>query len=255
VTAAGRAGMRSTGTARRAWDVRDRGERERPEPAAGERPSTAFDAALAGAPARMLRSDGAEIALAVQRWRGDAGGGDVWLLDRCTGPVLDLGCGPGRLVAALARRGIPALGVDASAVAEAQCRARGAAVVRRDVFGALPAAGRWRQVLLADGNIGIGGDPARLLRRAATLLAPGGTLLVETDPDPGARWSGTARVHTPDGAGPSLPWAVIGVAVLREVAAAVGLRVSATAAGPRSFAELHAEPGTGCEDADGRRPG
>ncbi|OZM82651.1 methyltransferase type 12 [Pseudonocardia sp. MH-G8] len=209
---------------------------------------TAFDAALAGAPVRMLRSDGAEIALAVQRWRGDAAGDDAWLLDRCTGPVLDLGCGPGRLVAALARRGIRALGVDASAAAVAQCRARGAAVVRRDVFGALPAAGRWQHVLLADGNIGIGGDPARLLRRAAALLAPGGTLLVETDPDPGARWSGTARVHTPDGAGMPLPWAVVGAAVLREVAAGLGLRMSATAAGPRSFAELHVEPGTGGEE-------
>jgi SAM-dependent methyltransferase len=228
--------------------VRDRGARERPgvetrEPAAAERgqAGTTFDAVLAGAPVRMLRSDGEEIPLAPRRWRGDAAGADGWLLDRCTGPALDLGCGPGRLVAALARRGIPALGVDTSAVAVAQCRARGAAVVRRDVFEALPATGRWQHVLLADGNIGIGGDPPRLLRRAAALLRPGGTLLVETDPDPGARWSGTARVHTPEGPGPPLPWAVLGAAVLREVAAAVGLRVSATAAGPRSFAELRRE--------------
>ncbi|TQM15766.1 class I SAM-dependent methyltransferase [Pseudonocardia kunmingensis] len=232
MTAAGRAGP--VVAARRRWPG--------PELPADEQVSTAFDAALTGGPVRMLRSDGAEIALAVQRWRGDAAGDDGWLLDRCTGPALDLGCGPGRLVAALARRGIPALGVDASAAAVTQCRARGAAVVRRDVFGALPAAGRWQHVLLADGNIGIGGDPARLLRRAAALLAPGGTVLVETDPDPRARWSGTARVHTPDGAGPPLPWAVVGAVVLRELAAAVGLGVSTTATGPRSFAELRAVP-------------
>jgi SAM-dependent methyltransferase len=186
----------------------------------------------------MVRGDGTEVALAVQRWHADAASEDCWLLDRCTGPVVDLGCGPGRLVAALARRGIPALGVDVSEAAVAQCRARGAAVLRRDLFAALP--GRWQHVLLADGNIGIGGDPLRLLRRAAALLRPGGTVLVETDPDPTARWSGTARVHTPEGAGPPLPWAVLGVEALQEVAAAVGLEVTASHAGSRAFAELHA---------------
>jgi SAM-dependent methyltransferase len=197
-----------------------------------------FDAALRGAPARMLRSDGAEIVLAVRRWHADATGEDGWLLDRCTGPVVDLGCGPGRLVVALARRGIPALGVDVSEAAVAQCRARGAAVLRRDLFASLP--GRWNHVLLADGNIGIGGDPVRLLRRAVDLLRPGGTVLVETDPDPAARWSGTARVHTPEGAGPPLPWAVLGAEALHEVAAAIGLEVTAAHAGSRAFSELRA---------------
>jgi hypothetical protein len=76
---------------------------------AGRRSSTdpAFDAALHGAPSRMLRSDGREVPLAVSRWRADAVGEDGWLLDRCTGPVLDLGCGPGRLVAARPVRSSP----------------------------------------------------------------------------------------------------------------------------------------------------
>jgi SAM-dependent methyltransferase len=209
-----------------------------PRAAGGERRqfNTAFDAALRGAHARLLRSDGAEAVLAVRRWHADAAGDDDWLLDRCTGPVLDLGCGPGRLVVALARRGIPALGVDASAAAVAQCRTRGAAVLRRDLFAPLP--GRWQHVLLADGNIGIGGDPVRLLRRAADLLQPGGTVLVETDPNPATRWSGTARVHTAEGAGPPVPWAVLGADALREVAAAIGLEVTAAHAGARAFTEL-----------------
>ena len=37
---------------------------------------------------------------------------------------------------------------------------------------AVPRAGRWRTALLLDGNIGIGGAPDALLRRAAELLAP-----------------------------------------------------------------------------------
>jgi SAM-dependent methyltransferase len=202
------------------------------------RSAGAFDAALWGAPARLLRSDGTEIVLAVRRWHADATRDDGWLLDRCTGPVVDLGCGPGRLVVALTHRGIPALGVDVSEAAVAQCRARGAAVLHRDLFAGLP--GRWQHVLLADGNIGIGGDPVRLLRRAAALLRPGGTVLVETDPDPTAWWSGTARVHTPEGAGPPLPWAVVGADALRAAAAAAGLEVSATQAGGRAFTELRA---------------
>ncbi len=46
----------------------------------------------------------------------------------------------------------------------------------------MPGAGRWRTVLLADGNIGIGGDPAALLRRVLALLGPGGRVLAEVDP-------------------------------------------------------------------------
>ena len=43
----------------------------------------------------------------------------------------------------------------------------------------------WRTILLLDGNIGIGGAPVALLRRAGELLAPDGRIVVETDP-PGA---------------------------------------------------------------------
>jgi SAM-dependent methyltransferase len=200
--------------------------------------ATPFDASLRGLPARLLRSDGTEVVLAVRRWHADATGDDNWLLDRCAGPVIDLGCGPGRLVVALTRRGIPALGVDVSAAAVAQCRARGAAVLRRNLFAGLP--GRWQHALLADGNIGIGGNPVRLLRRAAALLRPGGTVLVETDPDPAACWSGTAQVHTPEGAGPPLRWAVVGADALREVAAAAGLGMTGAHVGPRCFSELRA---------------
>ena len=197
-----------------------------------------FDPALAGTPARMLRSDGAHVALAVRRWRSPAAGEDAWLLDRCLGPAIDLGCGPGRLVTALADRGIPALGVDLSAAAVAQCRRRGAAVLRCDLFAPLPGSGRWRHVLLADGNIGIGGDPRRLLSRARALLRPGGTVLVEIDPEPGTRWCGTARLRTRTEVGEPLPWAVVGLNALVELATGAHLRTTASYRGRRCFAEL-----------------
>jgi len=197
---------------------------------------TAFDAALSGAATRLRRDDGVEVDLEVRRWRRAARGDDRWLLDRCTGPVIDLGCGPGRLVAALVARGIPALGVDASAVAQRQCRRRGAPMVRRDLFRPLPGEGRWQHILLADGNIGIGGDPLRLLRRAARLLGPAGTLLVETDPSPDLLWRGTARL----GDGARLPWAAAGADALCRLAAAAGLRATDRTCGRRSFVELRA---------------
>jgi SAM-dependent methyltransferase len=106
---------------------------------------------------------------------------DAAVLRRCTGPTVVLGCGPGRLTAALAARGVAALGVDSSPVAVRTTVARGGLALQRDLFGPLPGHGRWAHVLLAEGTIGIGGDPLRVLRRAAELLAPDGVVVVELE--------------------------------------------------------------------------
>lgn len=197
-----------------------------------------FDSALAGAPARLVRSDGVEVELEVHRWRDPAQGEDRWLLDRCTGSALDLGCGPGRLVEALIERGVTALGVDVSAVAQRACRRRRVPMVRRDVFAPLPGEGRWDHALLADGNIGIGGDPLRLLRRAAQLVRRGGTVLVETGGRPEELWRGTARVHTAAAAGTPVPWAEAGSWALTRIAAHAGLYLTRSHSGARTFVEL-----------------
>jgi SAM-dependent methyltransferase len=210
---------------------------------------TAFDPALAGVSARLLRDDGVEVSLAVRRWRRTADGEDRWLLDRCCGPVIDLGCGPGRLVAALASRGVPALGVDLSAVAQRLCRRRRTPMIRRDVFGPLPGAGTWGHVLLADGNIGIGGDPLRLLRRAVQLLRPGGSVLVETDAVPDVLWRGKVRVRTAAGTGAALPWAFAGADALDGLGATLGLRRTARYRGGRCFVELTASGPASVPDA------
>jgi SAM-dependent methyltransferase len=156
------------------------------------------------------------------QWCRDAIPGDRALLEPCTGPTLDVGCGPGRLAAALAAAGTPALGIDVSPAAVRLARSRGATALCRDVFGPLPGAGRWRHLLLADGNVGIGGDPARLLARCRSLLGPGGRVHAELASPGTASWSGHTAVT---GSPARLPWAVLATGDLAAPAAAAGLRI------------------------------
>jgi SAM-dependent methyltransferase len=173
----------------------------------------------------MRTSDGRRLPLQILRWCGRPDAADEELLHRSRGPVLDVGCGPGRLTIALTERGVPALGVDISRAAIDLVRQAGAPALLRSVFDPLPGQGRWATVLLADGNIGIGGLPARLLRRCAQLLAPGGRILIEAEPgDVDERV--TAWLEHPDGRrGPVFPWAHLGTAAVLHAAAAADLRV------------------------------
>jgi len=197
-------------------------------------PLGVFDAALGRAAAgssvilTVRGESGAEHRVDAASWCRTDLPGDRSLLDRCSGPTLDVGCGPGRLTLALNRRGHPALGIDISAAAVRLARARGATVLRRDVFSALPGHGRWRHLLLADGNIGIGGDPHRLLRRCRELMAADGRLHAEVAA-PGTRsWSGDARISSGGAASEPFPWAVVAADDLPALAAATGLRVRTT---------------------------
>jgi SAM-dependent methyltransferase len=132
--------------------------------------------------------DGSARALPIARWLGPITSSERVVLDRCRGPVLDVGCGPGRHVHALAARGVLALGVDVSPTAVALARQRGAPALEASVFDRLPGSGTWRTALLLDGNIGIGGRPQELLRRVASLLTDDGEILIEV----GAPGSGTS---------------------------------------------------------------
>ncbi len=186
-------------------------------------------AARAGRPSRLRvrREDGRCAPLALDAWYAARIPGDEGLLRRCGGPTLDLGCGPGRLAAALAARGVPVLAVDVTGSAVASARRRGVAALRRSVFDRLPAEGRWHRVLLADGNVGIGGDPGWLLRRCARLLGPRGLALVELDADPDL---GPLRVRLEAGDRHSewVDWARVGLAGAATVAAGAGMRIHET---------------------------
>ena len=182
-------------------------------------------AALAGLPCRRVDDDGRHSQLPVRRWHGRAERALRRLLDRCSGTVLDVGCGPGRLSAELAGRGITVLGIDTSSAAVRLTRARGAHALRRSVFDALPDEGRWRHVLLADGNIGICGDPLALLRRCLGLIRPDGTILVEVDRPGTGWWRGRSRLRYPLGETPPFAWARVGLDTVPALAAQVPLTV------------------------------
>jgi SAM-dependent methyltransferase len=164
---------------------------------------------------------------------------EVKLLESVTSPVLDVGCGPGRHSATLARAGHNALGIDTSAAAVRRARERGAKALQVSVFGPVPNAGRWATVLLLDGNIGIGGNPVRLLQRVLQLSAPGGRVLVEVDPPGSESRRFHARVQHAGGVGPGFPWACVGAGGIRRIADSAGLRtIEVMRGGERWFAEL-----------------
>jgi len=149
------------------------------------------------------------------------------LLERGTGPLLDLGCGPGRMVKASMTIGRPALGVDLSRAACELAVAQGLPVLHRSLFDPLPGEGRWGTVLLIDGNIGIGGDPAVLLARAAALAEPGGTVIVEAHTDATTDTSITAMLLDDLGRrSTSFRWARVGSYALRGHARRAGLRLT-----------------------------
>jgi hypothetical protein len=126
--------------------------------------------------------------------------------------------------------------------------------LQRSVFEPLPGEGRWQSALLLDGNVGIGGDPSKLLARIRQLLAPDGLLYVEAAP---AEVEERTEVRLDDGTGrrgPAFLWARLGRGALRERAVAAGWHVSEEwRCGERPFMALgpSAAPGSSRTGAAG----
>ena len=188
-----------------------------------------YDRALDGERCWVRHDDGRVRKLPVRSWLGGRGSDarfDRAVVEMCEGPTIDLGCGPGRLVADLVQRGVPALGVDLSATAVKLARSSGAPALRRDMFEPLPGTGRWQTVLLADGNIGVGGDPKRVLRRAVDLLHEGGRCVAEFDVETTGIDAGWVRLESSRTIGPWFRWASVGIDYVPTLAAQVGLAVA-----------------------------
>jgi len=180
------------------------------------------------------------VEMDLARWSAEADTIDYQLLASVRGPVLDVGCGPARMVRAARELGMDALGIDVSLAAVEIARASGVDAIQRSVFEPLPAEGEWQTVLLVDENIGIGGDPTALLRRCAELISPDGEIVVELHPDDNRDRTYTGRLVDARGAvSATFPWAELGLTGLLERAGAVGLecRQSWSVAG-RSFCRL-----------------
>jgi SAM-dependent methyltransferase len=168
-------------------------------------------------------SDGERRPLQVDAWHGPPTAVEAELIADLPTPVLDIGCGPGRIAAALAAEGVPALGIDVAPAALDAADRAGATVLDRSVFDPLPGEGRWGSVLLLDGNVGIGGDPFRLLARARELLRPAGVALIDVEGPGCATHVDHVRLRCPSsGAGPWFRWAWVGADDIAELAVEAG---------------------------------
>jgi SAM-dependent methyltransferase len=174
------------------------------------------------------------------RWNGAADDVDLRLLASVLGPVLDVGCGPGRMVRAAMDLGLEVLGVDVSPTAVELAHAAGLPVFEGSIFDALPNEKHWQTILLVDGNVGIGGDVDALLARCAELLTSTGEIVIELHPDDDLDRTYTGRlVDLHGGTSGTFPWAEIGLTGIARRASALGLVVrQAWSAGERSFCRL-----------------
>ena len=195
----------------------------------------------------IFTSDGDRLPLTIGRWMGgDAStrvdrSVDEALLERCTGPTVDVGCGPGRLTTALAQRGVRSLGVDVSAAAVEMTLRRGGQAIHHDVFAPMPDATTWTHALLADGNIGIGGNPVRLLQRMRQLLHPRGRIVADVESQHSGVQREDRRWETHHTVSRWFPWVVVGADAVGALAEAAGFHlVSTDEVGDRSVVVLQA---------------
>jgi SAM-dependent methyltransferase len=177
----------------------------------------------------LMTECGISVQVDAARWHQPAGVADHSVIRRCRGPVVDIGSGPGRMLTALSAQGIPSLGVDVSTAVVARARKAGAQCVEGDVFDPVPSEGSWGTALLLDGNIGIGGDPVRLLRRLTAIVAHDGMVVVEVEPFHTARPTARrVRVAHHRVLSAWFAWAVVSVDELPALAHEAGWTVAET---------------------------
>jgi SAM-dependent methyltransferase len=201
--------------------------------------TSVYTHALQGHPCTVWEGDLAPQPLPTHTWLALAGEADLAVLAHCHGSTIDIGCGPGRMTEALALAGHAVLGIDVVPEAVRQTRTRGVPALRRSVFEPVPGEGRWETALLADGNIGIGGDPVALLNRVAELIVPTGRVVVDVAPHGTGVRTRHVRLETVHGRNRTFPWTTVGADAIAAVAGAAGFgRTAAFRSGGRRFAVL-----------------
>ena len=188
--------------------------------------ATAVQHAAGGPPVPRVRvrsADGGSVPMPLDLWLGATTPVDDRIVARVAAPVLDVGCGPGRLLEALAAAGKDALGVDLVPTAVGIARRRGGRAVTGSIFSEVPGGGRWATALLLDGNIGIGGWPTALLERVATLLRPGGEAIVEVDPPGYETLTTRVRIESDHLVSEWFAWARVAADAMEPIAAGAGL--------------------------------
>lgn len=195
---------------------------------------------------RLVWSDGSSSTLPMQRWLGAPTVEEIEVLGLAVAPVLDIGCGPGRHVAALNRHCVMAMGIDVADGAVSHARRRGAPVLQRSIFERVPGSGRWNSALLLDGNIGIGGDPHRLLHRLSQVLHPKGNVIVEMEAPGVASRKSSATLQCDGATTEPFPWAIVGVTDIERLAhEADWCTHDLFTGGGRWFADLRRDVGAG----------
>lgn len=189
--------------------------------------SVVFAQALKGAPCAVVGLDPEPTFLPMHQWSSEADKDDLALLALCEGATIDIGCGPGRLTSALVRAGFVALGIDVVLEAVEQTLDRGGSALLRDVYDKLPGEGRWHTALLADGNVGIGGDPVALLRRVREVIDPRGRIVVEVHGPGATSRSVWASLECAEVRSRPFRWSVLSVDDVHDISADAGLSVSA----------------------------
>ena len=121
------------------------------------------------------------------------------------GAVLDVGCGSGRLTAALAEKGWSATGVDTSDASLAVAEGRSAAVAWRwaDMNDPLPFADQSLDAVVSRLSLMIARDPAATLADERRLLRPGGRIVSAVWAEIGRNaWFGHPRTAVANVLGP-----------------------------------------------------
>lgn len=159
------------------------------------------------------------------------------------GDVIDVGCGTGRHLEMLARRGVRGHGVEVSPAAVALAKAAGVSCVEADALSYQPSH-PVDTVIAIGGNGGLAGTlealPGFLLRLSSWLTETGRLVLtcsdwtklpperLNGDDSPSRAYPGDVRMRfrLGDEAGPWFPWLLVDADTLERVCSSVGLRIA-----------------------------